>query len=93
MRKRLYLRWGTKPGEVVLAVCNFTPVPRHNFRVGAPLGGHWREMFNSDAVEYGGSGQGNFGGVDAAPLPWHNQSHTLTITVPPLGAVLFKPAG
>ena len=47
---------------------NFTPVPRYNYRVGAPRGGFWTEQLNSDAVEYGGSGQGNFGGADAAPF-------------------------
>ena len=86
-----WLRFGTRPGEVVLAVCNFTPLSRYNVRVGTPLGGHWREILNTDALDYGGSGQGNLGGADTAPFPWHNQPHTLTITLPPLGAVAFKP--
>ena len=51
-------------GGPVLVVCNFTPVPRHNLLVGVPVGGFWDELFNSDAAEYGGSGQGNFGGTD-----------------------------
>jgi 1,4-alpha-glucan branching enzyme len=87
-----WLRIGQKPEDAILIVCNFTPVPRHNLRVGAPRGGFWKEIFNSDAADYGGSGQGNFGGVDAAPIPWHNQSHTLTISLPPLGAVALKTA-
>jgi len=86
-----WLRSGSKPEDLILVVCNFTPVPRKNLRVGAPRGGYWKEVFNSDAQEYGGSGVGNFGGVDATPVPWHNQSHTLSITLPPLGAVAFKP--
>ena len=52
----------------MLVVCNFTPVPRPNYRVGVPRGGYWREMLNSDAAVYGGSGMGNLGGVDAAPV-------------------------
>jgi 1,4-alpha-glucan branching enzyme len=87
-----WLRLGAGPRDAFLIVCNFTPVPRHNLRVGAPWGGFWKEMFNSDAREYGGSGQGNFGGVEAVPFPWHNQSHSITLALPPLAAVAFKPA-
>jgi 1,4-alpha-glucan branching enzyme len=87
-----WLRLGVRPEDVILVVCNFTPVPRHNQRVGAPHAGFWREIFNSDAREYGGSGQGNWGGVEAAPLPWHDQPDMLTITLPPLAAVAFKRA-
>ena len=57
-----FLRKGRDPSDTTLFVCNFTPVPRHNYRVGAPAGGHWREVLNSDAPLYGGSGQGNVGG-------------------------------
>jgi 1,4-alpha-glucan branching enzyme len=76
--------------EVILAAFNFTPVPRHNHRVGVPRGGIWREVFNSDALEYGGSGQGNLGGLEASPFGWKQHSHSLTLTLPPLGAVFFK---
>ncbi len=78
--------------ELVLAAFNFTPVPRYNHRVGVPHGGTWLEVFNSDAREYGGSGQGNLGGVEASPLGCRQHSHSLTITLPPLGAVLLKAA-
>jgi 1,4-alpha-glucan branching enzyme len=84
------LRKGQSPEEVVLIVCNFTPVPRLNYRVGAPSGGYWRELLNSDAVEYGGSGWGNLGGVEAAPIPLHGRSHSLTLTLPALSALYFK---
>jgi 1,4-alpha-glucan branching enzyme len=84
------LRRASTTGELILVVFNFTPVPRHNYRVGVPGDGFWQEMLNSDALEYGGSGQGNLGGVEAAPFGWHFQSHSLTITLPPLGAVFFK---
>ena len=85
-----WLRFSEKQKHVILVVCNFTPIARHNLRVGVPRGGPWKEIFNSDAGEYGGSGQGNFGGAEAAPLPWHNKSHSLSVTLPPLAAVAFK---
>jgi 1,4-alpha-glucan branching enzyme len=86
-----WLRFGANPQDMVLVVCNFTPVPRNNLRLGVPRGGFWKEIFNSDALDYGGSGQGNFGGVNASPFPWHDLSHRLTINLPPLAAVAFKP--
>ncbi len=86
-----YLRKGSAPEDTLLIACNFTPVPRHNYRVGAPAGGIWRETLNSDAGEYGGSGQGNMGGVEAAPIPYHGRTHSLNLTLPPLGILFFKP--
>ena len=88
-----YLRRGAQ-GEMLLVVCNFTPVPRNNYAVGVPCGGRWREVLNSDALVYGGSGQGNYGGVDAAPMHAHGRYHSLMLTLPPLGVVAFdSPAG
>ena len=78
-------------GDTLLVVCNFTPVPRHNYLVGVPSGGHWRELLNSDAGIYGGSGQGNLGGVEAAPVPAHGHYQSLSITLPPLACVVFEP--
>jgi len=86
-----FLRNGKNPGDKTLFACNFTPVPRHNYRVGVPLNCHWREMLNSDAPLYGGSGQGNEGGVTAAPLPVHGRPYSLSLTLPPLGIVVFQP--
>jgi 1,4-alpha-glucan branching enzyme len=85
------MRKGRSDDDCVIVVCNFTPVPRHNYRVGCPIGGFWRELLNSDAQEYWGSGQGNMGGVEAVPIPVHGRPYSLTITVPPLSAVFFKP--
>jgi 1,4-alpha-glucan branching enzyme len=85
-----FLRKGKKPDDVLVAVLNFTPVPRYNYRVGVPQRGYWREVFNSDAREYGGSGHGNFGGFEAIPIPSHGRLYSLTLTLPPLGAVFFK---
>ena len=85
-----WLRRGPASKDVVAAVFNFTPVPRHYYKLGVPSGGFWKEILNTDGREYGGTGLGNLGGVEAAPIGWHNQSHSLTITIPPLGAVLFR---
>ena len=85
-----FLRKGGNQEDLMLAVCNFTPVPRMNYRVGVPRGGYWREVLNSDATLYGGSGIGNMGGLEAAPLPAHGRYHSLTLDLPPLGVVMFK---
>ncbi|HEY0142768.1 MAG TPA: 1,4-alpha-glucan branching protein GlgB [Thermoanaerobaculia bacterium] len=79
----------SKSGEVVIVALNYTPLPRINYRIGVPKGGHWREMLNSDAPFYGGSGQGNFGGVDAVPIPLHGRRWSVTLTIPPLGAIFL----
>jgi 1,4-alpha-glucan branching enzyme len=79
-------------GPPLLALCNFTPVPRENLRCGVPEGGFWRELLNSDATEYGGSGVGNDGGVAAAAGPWRGWPGVLTLTAPPLACVLLTPA-
>ena len=73
-----------------MAVCNFTPATHFNFRVGVPHLGYWKEILNSDAKEYGGSGQGNMGGKIAEEISFHGQPYSLLLTVPPLGVVLFK---
>jgi 1,4-alpha-glucan branching enzyme len=92
-----FLRKGREKGiphaDITLFVCNFTPVPRPNYRVGVPFGASWREVLNSDAPLYGGSGQGNAGCVDAAPLPIHGRPYSLNLTLPPLGIVVFRPEG
>jgi 1,4-alpha-glucan branching enzyme len=85
-----YLRKGRSGHDAVLVVLNLTPVPRLNYQVGVPEGGQWRELLNSDAAEYGGSGFGNFGGGNAAPIPMHGRGHSLSLTLPPFGIVVFK---
>jgi len=76
----------------ILAVFNFTPVPRHGYRVGAPNAGFWKEILNSDAAEYGGSGMGNLGGKETEETPCHGRPWSLDLTLPPLGAVFLKKA-
>jgi 1,4-alpha-glucan branching enzyme len=79
-----FIRKGRSTASIMLAVGNFTPVPRHNYRVGVPLAGFWKELLNSDAKEYGGSGQGNLGGVEADEISFHNRPYSLDLTLPPL---------
>jgi 1,4-alpha-glucan branching enzyme len=88
-----WLRIGADPVDRVMAVCNFTPVPREAYRLGVPCGGRWAELLNSDAVAYGGSGVGNLGGVWAEPLPAHGRPWSVTLTLPPLAALLLRPEG
>jgi 1,4-alpha-glucan branching enzyme len=80
-----------RSGRPVLFVANFTPVPRHRYRVGVPEGGRWRELLNSDAEIYGGSGQGNDGGLEADEVAMHGRARSLALVLPPLGAVYMTP--
>jgi 1,4-alpha-glucan branching enzyme len=75
--------------EELVVVCNFTPVIRRNYRVGVPGTGFWREILNSDADVYGGSGTGNLGGVESVPIPFHGRPHSLSLTLPPLGMLVL----
>jgi 1,4-alpha-glucan branching enzyme len=84
------IRKGKSTSAIILAVCNFTPVPRANYGVGVPRGGYWREMLNSDGAEYGGSGIGNGGGQQADPMPLHGRPHSLKLILPPLSVLFFK---
>ncbi len=85
-----FLRRGVDGKSILFCACNFTPVPRMNYRLGAPEGGHWKEILNSDATLYGGSGHGNQGGVEASPTPLHDRPFSLTLCLPPLGMVVLK---
>jgi 1,4-alpha-glucan branching enzyme len=83
------IRKGRTTSRVTLVVMNFTPLPRFNYRVGVPWGGIWREALNSDAADYGGSGLGNAGSVEAEAIPQHGRPYSLSITLPPLAALYF----
>lgn len=88
-----FLRHGEKPGETILAVCNYTSVPRHGYRVGVPRDGFWKEILNSDSAAYRGSGMGNMGGVPAEDAPSHGRPWSLLLTLPPLSITFFKCCG
>ena len=85
-----FLRFSADGNEAMAAIFNFTPVPRYGFRVGVPHPGRWTEVANSDAAEFGGSGLGNLGSVEAVESPAHGRPYSLEITLPPLAAVFFK---
>jgi len=84
------LRKSKASPERIIVVCNFTPVPRVNYRLGVPTGGYWREVLNSDAQEYSGSGLGNLGGVQAEAEPAHGRPYSVSLTLPPLAAVFLR---
>ncbi len=88
-----FIRKGRDSQDIVLVVCNFTPVARTNYRIGVPRGGYWKEVLNSDAGIYGGSDYGNLGGIEAAPIPCYGKYHSLSIILPPLGVLFFKSEG
>ena len=89
----VYLRRARTGSQVVIVACNFTPLARRNYRIGVPEPGRWEESLNSDAPLYGGSGQGNLGGVVAAPVPWHGRTQSINVTLPPLAVVVFRGSG
>ena len=89
-----FLRYGGGGLQDVLAcVVNFSGSPHHDYRIGLPSAGRWVEVLNTDAEQYGGSGVGNLGGVDAQDEPWHGLPSSASLTVPPLGAVWLRPSG
>jgi len=84
------IRRGSQPSNIVLVVCNFTPIPRFNYRIGVPCGGFWREVLNSDALDYCGNGYyGNSGGMEADSSPFGGRAYSLCLTLPPLSALFF----
>jgi 1,4-alpha-glucan branching enzyme len=86
-----FMRKGKDEDDVVLVACNFTPLPRFNYRIGAPKDGRWVEILNSDAEVYGGGGIGNYGGVEASPVQYQGHRWSVMLTLPPLAVVMFKP--
>jgi 1,4-alpha-glucan branching enzyme len=87
-----FLRHGAWGEPSALVVCNFTPVPRHGYRIGVPAGGQWTERINTDSPVYGGSGVCN-GTLSAEPVPSHGRGDSLSLSLPPLGTVILLAAG
>jgi 1,4-alpha-glucan branching enzyme len=88
-----FLRRAAGSGGAILAVFNATPIPRLNYRIGVPADGMWTELLDTDSAAFGGSDHGNFGGVEATPVPWHGRPFSINLTIPPLGALYLKSAG
>jgi 1,4-alpha-glucan branching enzyme len=88
-----FLRFGEDRSQPVLVVCNFTPEPRHDFSVGVPVGGLWRELCNTDSSHYGGSNIGNGGMVAASSEPQHGHAHSLRLQIPPLATLILRAEG
>jgi len=86
-----FVRRAKNPQDFTVIVTNFTPVPRLEYRIGVPEGGWYRELLNSDSARYSGSNMGNGGGAHADPRPMHGFDYSMSLTVPPLGFLLFKP--
>jgi 1,4-alpha-glucan branching enzyme len=84
------LRRAKNPEDCLLVVCNFTPVARHGYRIGAPSTGYWRELINTDGEPYGGSNVGNEGGVWTEAVAQHGHPQSLILTLPPLAALFLQ---
>jgi 1,4-alpha-glucan branching enzyme len=87
-----YYRIAKDPNDIVVVAANFTPVPRKSYRLGVPRPGCYREILNSDAAIYGGSNLGNAGAVFTEPIPFHGQAQSISVTLPPLSMLMFKPS-
>jgi 1,4-alpha-glucan branching enzyme len=85
-----YMRFADNPEDFLVLVCNFTPIPRHNYRIGVPKLGRYKELLNSDSEHYGGTNLGNLGAVNADPVAWHAWPHSLSLTLPPLAILILQ---
>src|SRR5262249_55181581 len=85
-----FLRKAKDSAEQIVCICNFTPVPRYDYRVGVPQDGYYREILNTDSTAYGGSNLGNSGGVHSTTMPSHGHPHSLVVTLPPLAVLFLK---
>ncbi len=85
-----FLRKSADGKEQVAVICNFTPMAWHNYNIGVPTGGLWKELLNSDALIYGGSGQGNLGGKPAQAKSFHGRPYSIALTIPPLSVLFLK---
>jgi 1,4-alpha-glucan branching enzyme len=77
--------------RIVVVAMNLSPAPRHDYRLGLPRSGRWTELMNTDSNYYGGSDQGNLGGVEAEGIGWHSQPFSAEFTLPPLGVLWLVP--
>jgi 1,4-alpha-glucan branching enzyme len=87
-----YIRRARNPDDIIVVLCNFTPVVRQKYRFGVPRGGYYAELINTDSAQYGGSNVGNAGGVMAQQLPWHGRPWSIELSLPPLSVLVLKPS-
>jgi 1,4-alpha-glucan branching enzyme len=87
-----FVRFAKDRADFLVFACNFTPVPRHGYRIGVPSAGEYHEIFNTDSAMFGGSNMGNGGSVVAEPIASHGRPASVRIVLPPLAMVVFKPA-
>jgi len=85
-----FLRKTDKSTDTLLVVCNFTPLAQHNYRIGVPHRGVWRELFNSDSVKFGGSGVLNNGKINTMPVKYHGHNYSVSLTLPPLAVTVIE---
>jgi 1,4-alpha-glucan branching enzyme len=86
-----FMRRASDYKDVLVFVCNFTPVYRENYRVGVPFHCEYKELLNTDSEIYWGSNKGNYGGLRSDEMAWHNQPYSLDLKIPPLSTMIFKP--
>jgi len=86
----VFMRKGEQPADSLVVVCNFTPTPRYSYRVGVPIRGTWKEVFNSDDPKYAGSGLLNQALMNTSPVKYHNKDYSVTLTLPPLAISILK---
>ena len=85
-----FIRKGKTTGDFIVTVCNFTPTVHSGYKIGVPRGGYWKEVLNSDATEYGGSGKGNPKSLRTMKATQHGRPYSIEITLPPLAIVCFR---
>ncbi|MBS1508598.1 MAG: 1,4-alpha-glucan branching protein GlgB [Bacteroidetes bacterium] len=86
----IFMRKAESPKDALIVVCNFTPELRTQYRIGVPVRGTWKEVFNSDDVKYAGGGNLNVGLQQTSPVKYHGRDYSLSLTLPPLGVAVFK---
>ncbi len=85
-----WMRKGKSDKDTIIAVANFTPVPRENYRIGVPKKGNYVQILNTDSQQYGGSGVGDVSVVESIAVPTHGRDHAIAITLPPLAVVYYR---
>jgi 1,4-alpha-glucan branching enzyme len=86
----VYMRKADQKEDLLIVVCNFTPSPRSHYRVGVPFRGQWKEVFNSDETDFGGSGVLNHGLLMTSPVKFQGKDYSISLTLPPLAVTVLK---